>query len=222
MSSEEGGDLIQWSLNPDVIQRVQKYRRRQGIRQSSVDSISHPVKRGTDRATDGARQTKAVVIEAVGKTVAATEQSKNSTSEPVHERCSEHSEGKVKTIEKVVSHEGEVGRENGGLPPDPLYADPDTVQTMLKTTPTTTPSTTSLNQPSIEATSNTTTQPPREPSSGEREERPAGLGEDPLYAVPEQVVARMRAKNAVTGTQSSENGVDTSTTSHSGAAKIKM
>ena len=222
VSSEEGGDLIQWSLNPDMIQRVQKYRGRQGIRQGSVDSISHPVKRGTDRATDGARQTEAVVVEAVGKTVTATKQAKNSTSEPVHERCSEHSEGKVKTIEEVVSHEGEVGRENSDLPPDPLYADPDTVQTMLKTTPTTIPSTTSLNQPSIEATSNTTTQPPREPSSGEREERPAGLGEDPLYAVPEQVVARMRAKNAVTGTQSSENGVDTSTTSHSGAAKIKM
>ena len=81
--------------------------------------------------------------------------------------------------EEVVSHSDKVGG-SVNVPPDPLYADPDMVHTMLTT------------KPSQQTVTNGATQtPPREQeisSSSECNERP-GLGEDPLYAVPEQVMA---------------------------------
>ena len=107
----------------------------------------------------------------------------------------------------MVSHSDKVGG-SVNVPPDPSYADPDMVHTMLTT------------KPSQQTVTNGATQTlPREQetsSSSECMERP-GLGEDPLYAVPEQVMARMRGKQTIMTPQVSENET---TTSHSGTSYI--
>ena len=117
-----------------------------------------------------------------------------------------------------VTLNGEVGREKEqtskgeqkrvGHVPDPRYADPDEIQTFLKVTP----------EPEKVEPTGVTASVSGGGGGGEGEvvaevgERP-GLGEDPLYAVPEQVAARLRAKKAVSSSA-------TQTPAHSGGTYI--
>ena len=202
-------DLIELSVNHDMLQRVQqRYRGRQGIKQNSMDSsINLSMNSGTDRNTAPSK----TLVDALGKTVTATK--------PIIEHNSSKPSNRVQNVdscsvlvdvqntqtnrEEVVSHSDKVGG-SVNVPPDPLYADPDMVHTMLTTNPSQQTVTNGATQtlPTEQETS----------SSSECMERP-GLGEDPLYAVPEQVMARMRGKQTIVTPQVSENET---TTSHSG------
>ena len=109
--------------------------------------------------------------------------------------------------EKEQTSKGERKRE--GHVPDPRYADPDEIQTFLKVTP---------EPEKVEPTGVTASVSGGRGGGGEGEvvaevgERP-GLGEDPLYAVPEQVAARLRAKKTVSSSA-------TQTSAHSGGTYI--
>ena len=106
--------------------------------------------------------------------------------------------------EKEQTFKGEQMRE--GHVPDPRYADPDEIQTFLEET---------RKPEEVEPTSVTASESGGGGGGGggggevvaEVGERP-GLGEDPLYAVPEQVAARLRARKAVSSsaTQSTHGG----------------
>ena len=124
-----------------------------------------------------------------------SEQAKNTEQEPSAARSRDtrlNGEGKEDT--RNEKHQSEIGRENGS---EPRYADPDDIQIMLKKAPVV-----EKLEPPV-ATADTTTAGKIGEGGGvggEVEGERPGLGEDPLYAVPEQVAARLRAKKALSST----------------------
>jgi hypothetical protein len=102
--------------------------------------------------------------------------------------------------DKLVDKEMEK-RQVDQLPPDPRYADPDDVETMLnahkeeKTDPANNGPMQVNGSSAQERALNTSDT--SESGEGRSEGERPGLGEDPLYAVPEQVTARLKARKAL-------------------------
>ena len=212
------GDLIQWSITPDLIQKVQKYRGRLGIRQGSTDSLQLSVSSAVRPSADARRRetgTSNSVVGGGGTKKSASQpivNLSNQSSKPAHPASSTPAMPTSVLVDigdrtgengvrehKIDDKNGEQGREGARrekvkLPPDPLYADPDVVHTMLVSIA----GTRGTEKEKSVAAKASQTIPPNgtvsEPGPGEEERR--GLGEDPMYAVPEQVMAKMRAKKA--------------------------
>ena len=219
------GDLIQWSLTPDMIQRVQKYRGRQGIRQGSADSLNLSLRSAgpqlvtddvTGREEGGGRESVGVGVasqsvenqsDRFSKQVppSATPTSVGPLLVDVRESTGKSRKGAERepniVNNTVAGQEGQQGQGSEScLPPDPLYTDPDVVQTMMRSIA----EQRGRDQQHEADITNPLQRRTPEPSPPQPE-RP-GLGEDPLYAVPEQVVARMRAKKSLSAAQPSDVG----------------
>ena len=208
VSSVEG-DLIQWSLTPDMLQKIQrKYRGRQDIRQSSTDSLNPSTGDTVSGRASSSNMTTRHGVEVTGN-----------PSERIEKPVTGSSSDNVLVDVSESIERNKKGGEIVGLglreAPDPLYADPDVVQTMLKSIAETTPEDKTIGtssqrqEPLPESSWNGDRIRPgmgMEPDQKKDGARPGmeqdqngsegrlGLGEDPLYAVPKQVMARMRAK----------------------------
>ena len=229
-------DLIQWSLSPDLIQRVQRYRGRQGVRHGSSDSLVGSLLTSSTGAESGSgvREHSANTAGVSGRELQPKQSQFNGHSTDIAgsrvATAVPNSTGEGVLIELAgVGREGEDpqrereetmrGRESAASDTvlkretervlDPLYEDPDIIQATLDQrvqerahTTETAPPDTGPSQSRVAAIvePESLREGVQQGSSGvggkseEPERERLGLGEDPLYAVPEQVAAKLKAK----------------------------
>jgi hypothetical protein len=216
-----------------MIQRVQKYRGRQGIRQGSADSLNLSLRSAgpqlitddvTGREEGGGRESVGVGVASQSVENQSDRFSKQvppsatpTSVGPLLVDVRESTEKSRKGAERepnivnntVAGQEGQQGQGSEScLPPDPLHADPDVVQTMMRSIAEQRGRDQQQEADITNSLQRRTPEPsPPQPGVGER----PGLGEDPLYAVPEQVVAKMRAKKSLSAAQPADVGKETVT-----------
>lgn len=226
-------DLIQWSLTPGMIQKVQKYRGRQGIRQGPTDNFHPPIKSAVQLpAGSSGRGSTSIAGGTMGSTSQPSEKQLEAFSKQAHpvssradvptsvsgvlidvgEMTERTGEGKGASDKERRRLQQERVRGQKEVLPDPLYADPDMVHTMMKNIAgngETEKKKDTVNVGSAVALKTPASGADPTPAQYKEGER-LGLGEDPLYAVPEQVVAKMRAKKEMSAAQAVEEGKETS------------
>ena len=205
-----------------MIQKVQKYRGRQGLRQGPTDSFQLPVKSAVQLhvpAGSSGKETRgsnSIAGGMMGSTSQPSEKQlkqahpvSSSADVPtsmsgvlvdvgeVAERTGEGKGTSDKGRKAVGRLEQEQRREQKKVPPDPLYADPDMVHTMMKNIAGNGETEKKKDAKNVgsEVVRKTPAGDPDPTTAQSKEGERPGLGEDPLYAVPEQVMAKMRAKS---------------------------
>ena len=176
-----------------------------------LESISQPIVRNeTDRFSNPGHRVSSTAVPTNASILVDTgggQRDKTENGRGEGEKRDESGKEKERAEERGEGG-GEREREKRELPPDPLYADPDDVHTMLDSTAGTRDTEKKAGEVGRASSKASKTAPPAKLVSESGQSRygdgdKPGLGEDPLYAVPEQVVAKMRGQKASSSPRSS-------------------